>query len=173
MHVRAVALDDGHVTIEALDVTEAHRVARVRRDFVANVSHELKTPVGALQLLAETLLEAIEDDGAGADPAPRSGSPSASTTSRTGSAGWSTSCWSCPGCRAPSRCRRPDPVAVDRIVAEVVDRTRTAAAAKSIEVQWTRRARADRLRQREPAGHRGGQPGGERDRVHARAPRRQ
>ena len=36
----------GHVAIEAFDVTEAHRVARVRRDFVANVSHELKTPVG-------------------------------------------------------------------------------------------------------------------------------
>src|SRR5690606_32215422 len=41
----------GHVAIEATDVTEAHRVARVRRDFVANVSHELKTPVGALALL--------------------------------------------------------------------------------------------------------------------------
>ena len=55
VHIRAVALDDGHVTIEALDVTESHRLNRVRRDFVANVSHELKTPVGALQLLAEAL----------------------------------------------------------------------------------------------------------------------
>ena len=51
----------GHVAIEAFDVTEAHRVARVRRDFVANVSHELKTPVGALALLAEALLEAADD----------------------------------------------------------------------------------------------------------------
>src|SRR5690242_10595660 len=58
VHIRAVALGDGHVTVEAADVTEAHRVARVRRDFVANVSHELKTPVGALQLLAEALLDA-------------------------------------------------------------------------------------------------------------------
>src|SRR5437773_1502379 len=62
-------------TLAALrsDVTEAHRVARVRRDFVANVSHELKTPVGALQLLAEALLEATEDaeadGGAAPDPA--------------------------------------------------------------------------------------------------------
>ncbi len=38
------------------DVTEQHRLDAVRRDFVANVSHELKTPVGALSLLAETLV---------------------------------------------------------------------------------------------------------------------
>jgi two-component system, OmpR family, sensor histidine kinase SenX3 len=37
------------------DVTEARRVESVRRDFVANVSHELKTPIGALGLLAETM----------------------------------------------------------------------------------------------------------------------
>src|SRR5437764_3858004 len=60
VHIRAVALGDGHVTVEAADVTEAHRVARVRRDFVANVSHELKTPVGAVQLLAEALLDATD-----------------------------------------------------------------------------------------------------------------
>ena len=38
------------------DVTERRRLDEVRRDFVANISHELKTPVGALSLLAETLL---------------------------------------------------------------------------------------------------------------------
>ncbi|MEZ5145246.1 MAG: ATP-binding protein [Acidimicrobiales bacterium] len=42
------------------DVTEQRRVDAVRRDFVANISHELKTPVGAISLLAETLL--AEDD---------------------------------------------------------------------------------------------------------------
>lgn len=40
------------------DVSERHRLDLVRRDFVANISHELKTPVGALALLAETLLAA-------------------------------------------------------------------------------------------------------------------
>ena len=44
------------------DVTERRRLEAVRRDFVANISHELKTPVGALALLAETLLS--EDDSA-------------------------------------------------------------------------------------------------------------
>ena len=43
------------------DVTEQHRLEAVRRDFVANVSHELKTPVGALTLLAEAVQEASDD----------------------------------------------------------------------------------------------------------------
>ena len=37
------------------DTTEHHRIGSVRRDFVANVSHELKTPIGALSLLADSL----------------------------------------------------------------------------------------------------------------------
>jgi two-component system sensor histidine kinase SenX3 len=44
------------------DVTDARRVESVRRDFVANVSHELKTPIGALGLLAETIAATEEAD---------------------------------------------------------------------------------------------------------------
>ncbi|HEY2812569.1 MAG TPA: ATP-binding protein [Acidimicrobiales bacterium] len=44
------------------DVSERRRLEAVRRDFVANISHELKTPVGALSLLAETLLGEDDDD---------------------------------------------------------------------------------------------------------------
>jgi two-component system sensor histidine kinase SenX3 len=44
------------------DITEQRRTDSVRRDFVANVSHELKTPIGALALLAETLA-ATEEPG--------------------------------------------------------------------------------------------------------------
>ena len=59
--VRAVPLFDvvGEVIGAAAyvrDVTELRRVEAVRRDFVANVSHELKTPIGAMGLLAETFL---------------------------------------------------------------------------------------------------------------------
>ena len=59
LHVRAVALDDGVKQVGAAvflrDVSEARRIENMRRDFVANVSHELKTPIGALGLLAETM----------------------------------------------------------------------------------------------------------------------
>ncbi len=44
------------------NVTEARRIENVRRDFVANVSHELKTPVGALAVLAETLAEVTDPE---------------------------------------------------------------------------------------------------------------
>ncbi|MEO9140411.1 MAG: ATP-binding protein [Jatrophihabitans sp.] len=43
------------------DVSESRRLEAVRRDFVANVSHELKTPVGALTLLAEAIQDAADD----------------------------------------------------------------------------------------------------------------
>jgi len=41
---------------------ELQRVNKIRRDFVANVSHELKTPATSLRLLAESLEEAIDED---------------------------------------------------------------------------------------------------------------
>ena len=57
-------LEDDRRTVGAVvvidDVTERRRLEAVRRDFVANISHELKTPVGALGLLAETLLDEDE-----------------------------------------------------------------------------------------------------------------
>jgi two-component system sensor histidine kinase SenX3 len=63
--VSALPLDQsGRVTTVLLqfsDITESLRLERVRRDFVANVSHELKTPVGALTLLAEAVQDASDD----------------------------------------------------------------------------------------------------------------
>jgi two-component system sensor histidine kinase SenX3 len=59
LQVRAAPLHRGRRVIGAVafvrDVSELRRVESVRRDFVANVSHELKTPIGALALLAETM----------------------------------------------------------------------------------------------------------------------
>ncbi|MDT7581872.1 MAG: two-component system, OmpR family, sensor histidine kinase SenX3 [Pseudonocardiales bacterium] len=55
------ALGDGYTVVEASDTSEAVRLEATRRDFVANVSHELKTPVGAVGLLAEAVLDAADD----------------------------------------------------------------------------------------------------------------
>jgi len=62
--VRVAPLGAHLVLVLVEDRTEARRVDAVRRDFVANVSHELKTPVGALSLLAEAVLSASDDPDA-------------------------------------------------------------------------------------------------------------
>lgn len=54
-------IDDRFVIIFATDESEYARMESARRDFVANVSHELKTPVGGIALLAEALLDSPED----------------------------------------------------------------------------------------------------------------
>lgn len=59
--VRAAPLGAKLVLVLAEDRTREDRVEEIRRDFVANVSHELKTPVGALSLLAEGVLDAADD----------------------------------------------------------------------------------------------------------------
>jgi two-component system sensor histidine kinase SenX3 len=59
--VRVAPLGAHLVLVLVEDRTEAKRVDAIRRDFVANVSHELKTPVGALALLSEAVLSARDD----------------------------------------------------------------------------------------------------------------
>jgi len=58
---RVAPLGTEYVLLLVEDRTKARRVEETRRDFVVNVSHELKTPVGALALLAEAVLEANDD----------------------------------------------------------------------------------------------------------------
>ena len=58
---RAVHLADGNVLLTVEDETEAKRLEETRRDFVANISHELKTPIGAISLLSEALVDAADD----------------------------------------------------------------------------------------------------------------
>jgi two-component system sensor histidine kinase SenX3 len=140
LHLRAVALDSHHVAVEAADVTEAHRVTRVRRDFVANVSHELKTPIGALQLLAEALLDAT-------DPATNDAAVTLSDdmiaarrfaerihheSARMGRL--VNELLELTRLQGAEPLPAPEPVPLDWVIAEVIDRTRTTATAKRIEI---------------------------------------
>ncbi|WP_405685765.1 sensor histidine kinase [Streptomyces sp. NBC_00057] len=58
---RVAPLGSRLVLLLVEDLTEARRIEAVRRDFVANVSHELKTPVGALSLLSEAVMDASDE----------------------------------------------------------------------------------------------------------------
>lgn len=60
--IKVVKLQDfDYILILISDESKAQRVHEVRRDFVANISHELKTPIGALSLLSEAVLSAKDD----------------------------------------------------------------------------------------------------------------
>ncbi|HQR80591.1 MAG TPA: ATP-binding protein [Actinomycetota bacterium] len=61
LRLRVAPLSPDTVLVLADDLSEATRVDAVRRDFVANVSHELKTPIGALSLLAEAVLSSADE----------------------------------------------------------------------------------------------------------------
>ncbi|GAB3857249.1 ATP-binding protein [Micromonospora andamanensis] len=139
VHLRAMGLGNGYIAVEAADVTESHRLARVRRDFVANVSHELKTPIGALQLLAEALLDATEPADEGRPDlsedlvaARRFAERIQHESTRLGRL--VQELLELTRLQGAEPQPAPEPVAVDWVISEVIDRTRTAAAARRIEV---------------------------------------
>jgi two-component system sensor histidine kinase SenX3 len=118
----------GPVALVLQDVTETRRSEAVRRDFVANVGHELKTPVGALSLLAEAIEQAADDPEAVQRFAGRI-AHEADRLSRLVRELIDLS-------RLQGGEPLPEllPVEVDRVIAEAVDRTRTAARAKGLDI---------------------------------------
>jgi len=63
--VRVTSMGDaGLIAILIFDDSEMRRLDSIRRDFVANISHELKTPIGALSILAEAVFEGSDDPAA-------------------------------------------------------------------------------------------------------------
>jgi two-component system sensor histidine kinase SenX3 len=129
VRVRLVPVGEhGHVALLVEDITEVRRVEAVRRDFVANVSHELKTPVGAMALLSEALLDASGDPVA----VRRFGGRLQKEASRLARLVQELI--------DLSRLQGADPlpkasaVSVDQVVAEAVDRSRTTAGARGIRI---------------------------------------
>jgi signal transduction histidine kinase len=67
LRVATTRVGGSRVLVVAQDQTEAKRIEQTRRDFVANASHEMKTPVAGILAIAETLQDAIKDDPAAAE----------------------------------------------------------------------------------------------------------
>ena len=62
--IAVTSLDEDRIIILINDESEKSRVDAIRRDFIANISHELKTPIGALSLLSEAISQAKDDPAA-------------------------------------------------------------------------------------------------------------
>jgi two-component system, OmpR family, sensor histidine kinase SenX3 len=116
----------GQVLVLAEDQTERRRVEAVRRDFVANVSHELKTPVGALSLLAETIQDAADDPEAVTRFAGRMQHEAARLTYLV------QDLITLSRIQGGEPVPTPGPVPIDEAVHEAIDRCNTKASAKDI-----------------------------------------
>ena len=128
VHARVAPLGADHVLVLVDDRTEARRVEEIRRDFVANVSHELKTPVGALRLLSEAVHDAADDPEAVRHFSQRMERESLRLTRLV------QEIIDLSRLQVADALHPPEPVSIDDIAGEAVDRCRLAAQAKNIDM---------------------------------------
>ncbi|MEW1907087.1 ATP-binding protein [Kitasatospora sp. NPDC085895] len=124
--VRVAPLGSRLVLVLVEDLTERRRIEAIRRDFVANVSHELKTPVGALSLLSEAVADASDDPEAVQRFAGRM------QIEATRLASLVQEIIDLSRVQDDQLLVDPEPVPVDELIAEAIDRCRQPAAAKQI-----------------------------------------
>lgn len=128
LDVRVAVLGDEFVLLLAEDQTEIERAQSVRSDFVANVSHELKTPVGAIRLLAEAVEGAAEDEDAVRHFASRLHRESERLSMLV------QDIIELSRLQGQSAVTSGQPVALDRVVGDAVDRSRLTAESREIEL---------------------------------------
>ena len=128
LQVRVAQVTPRHLLVLADDLTQARRLEAIRRDFVVNVSHELKTPVGALGLLAETVGDAADD--------PEAVRRFAAKMSREASrlAALVHEIIELSRLQVAGALDQPGLVLVDEVVREAAERAQTTAAAKGVDV---------------------------------------
>jgi two-component system sensor histidine kinase SenX3 len=134
--VQVARLGTRFVLLLAEDRTEANRLDEVRRDFIANISHELKTPIASVSLLAEAIDQAADEPDRVRRFADRLTVESARLAHITGEV------IELSRLQARDALRRDELVDVDRVVAAAVDQNRVVAAAKGIEVALRAKSRA-------------------------------
>ncbi|MCI2959605.1 ATP-binding protein [Agromyces atrinae] len=136
LHVRIARLGTRFIMILAEDRTEAHRLDEVRRDFVANISHELKTPIASVSLLAEALDQAADEPPMVRRFAHRLSSESSRLARIT------SEIIELSRLQAHDALRPDELIDVDDIVAAAVDQNRIVAEARGIEVAVKAKSKA-------------------------------
>jgi len=135
--VRVARLGNRFVLLLADDRTEAHRLDDVRRDFVANVSHELKTPIGAVSLLAEALASASDEP----DEVKRFAKRLTQESERL--AGITAEIIELSRLQSGDPLTSAERVGVDSVIAQAVDRNRVAAESHRISLVPSGKIRAE------------------------------
>jgi two-component system, OmpR family, sensor histidine kinase SenX3 len=128
---------DRREDIHYFDPEELQRVNEIRRDFVANVSHELKTPATSLRLLAESLEETIDDDPIQARLFAAQLKKETERLSRL-----ITDLLDLTRLESQEQVENPTPVDVRGVLMTVLARMRRVARKKNITLQWRRFGRA-------------------------------
>jgi len=127
---RVAPLGSRLVLVLVDDRTRERRVDAIRRDFVANVSHELKTPVGALNLLAEAVAEASDDPEAVQRFSARMRTESERLTRLV------QQIIELSRLQGDDPLERLDPISVEMLAERAIDRVRVDAADKEVSVEF-------------------------------------
>jgi two-component system sensor histidine kinase SenX3 len=128
---------DRREDVQSFDPDELRRVNKIRRDFVANVSHELKTPATSLRLLAESLEETIDEDPVQARLFAAQLKRETERLSQL-----ITDLLDLTRLESEERVENPVPVDVRSVLMSVLARMRSVARKKSITLVWKRFGRA-------------------------------
>jgi two-component system sensor histidine kinase SenX3 len=128
VQVRAAMLGEEYILLLADDRTEITRTEEIRNDFVANVSHELKTPVGAISLLAEALESSADDEEAVRRFATRMHKESARLAALV------QDIIELSRLQGASVTQQGGPVDINAVIAEAVDRSQLPAESKNISI---------------------------------------
>jgi len=126
--VRVAPLGSQFLLMVADDRSDIYRIDAVRRDFIANISHELKTPIGAISLLAEALIASADD--------PTQVKSFAASLEKESSrlAELTSDIIELSRLQSGGRIQNPTPISIDQVVMRAIDTNRVVAESADIEL---------------------------------------